>query len=463
MRKIFSLLYDFLIVVVLFYIISLGCLPDDILFWFIFIVLGITILLNILFLKFKNVFGNILIIVIMILIMICSLLGLYFIDSTISFVTDVSSSGEEISNYYVVVLQDSKYESFEELIGSDVGYASNVSEKVFTSLDGKLNYNGYSNQLKMYNDLRSGVIEAIIVNAGSMEIMDAEVLSFSDSVRILKEIDVKQKVEKVNNDIRTDEEAFTVYISGIDTYGDIGTVSRSDVNILVTVNPNTGKILLTSIPRDYYVRLYGTNGYKDKLTHSGLYGINTSIYTIEDLLDIDINYYVRVNFNTLIKVIDEIGGVEIYSDTSFIAWTDTGCKFNYGVNNVNGRCALAFARERYAYENGDRHRGENQKQVIKAIIDKVSSDGSILFKYNNLLASLSGTFQTNMELKDISRLVKNQIENDVNWSVTSISLDGYDSFNYTYSYSGSKLYVMEPNYATISKAKEKIVEVSSEK
>ena len=134
-----------------------------------------------------------------------------------------------------------------------------------------------------------------------------------------------------------------------------------------------------------------------------------SVSTIEDLIDIDINYYVRVNFNTLIKVIDEIGGIDIYSDTDFIAWTDESCKFNQGMNSVGGKCALAFSRERYAYQGGDRHRGQNQQAVISAIIKKVNTDRNLILKYNDILDSLNGTFQTNMQFEDITSFIKNQI------------------------------------------------------
>lgn len=289
--------------------------------------------------------------------------------------------------------------------------------------------------------------------------MKDEVAEFEKNIRIIYTIDINKKIENIEKPVTTNKEPFTIYISGIDTYGSISTTSRSDVNILVTINPNTGTILLTSIPRDYYVRLHGTTGYKDKLTHAGIYGIDMSTSTIEDLIGIDINYYVRVNFNTLIKVIDEIGGIDIYSDINFTAWTDKSCKFSEGTNSVGGKCALAFSRERYSYQSGDRHRGQNQQAVITAIIKKVSSDKNLILKYNNILDSLNGTFQTNMQLEDITNLIKNQIDNNTNWNIESISLDGYDSSNYTYSYSGSKLYVMEPNYTTIETAKNKITEV----
>ena len=389
------------------------------------------------------------------------LYGANYLNSTVSFIKEANSIKEEINKYYVVVLDKSEYKKIDDINNKKVGYIENTPEEVFNKIDVELDYNSYSNQLELYKDLDIKKIEAILVSDSYMDIMTEEVDNFKENTRVLYTIDIHKKIEGINKSVETNKESFTIYISGIDTYGSIGNVSRSDVNILVTVNPNTGKILLTSIPRDYYVRLHGTTGYKDKLTHAGLYGINMSVSTIEDLIDIDINYYVRVNFNTLIKVIDEIGGIDIYSDTDFIAWTDESCKFNQGMNSVGGKCALAFSRERYAYQSGDRHRGQNQQAVISAIIKKVNTDRNLILKYNDILDSLNGTFQTNMQFEDITSFIKNQINNNISWDIESISLDGYDSSNYTYSYSGSKLYVMEPNYNTVENAKNKILEVSS--
>ena len=461
MKKVLSLLYTLTMIFLVYLIFKIDILPNNILIIILFGILFIAIILNLILLKSKNRIINSIVLIIMLITGGIILYGANYLNSTVSFIKEANSIKEEINKYYVVVLDKSEYKKIDDINNKKVGYIENTPEEVFNKIDVELDYNSYSNQLELYKDLDIKKIEAILVSDSYMDIMTEEVDNFKENTRVLYTIDIHKKIEGINKSVETNKESFTIYISGIDTYGSIGNVSRSDVNILVTVNPNTGKILLTSIPRDYYVRLHGTTGYKDKLTHAGLYGINMSVSTIEDLIDIDINYYVRVNFNTLIKVIDEIGGIDIYSDTDFIAWTDESCKFNQGMNSVGGKCALAFSRERYAYQSGDRHRGQNQQAVISAIIKKVNTDRNLILKYNDILDSLNGTFQTNMQFEDITSFIKNQINNNISWDIESISLDGYDSSNYTYSYSGSKLYVMEPNYNTVENAKNKILEVSS--
>lgn len=461
MKKVLSLLYTLAMIFLVYLIFKIDILPNNILIIILFGILFITIILNLILLKSKNRIINSIVLIIMLITGGIILYGANYLNNTVSFIKEANSIKEEINKYYVVVLDKSEYKKIDDIKAKNVGYVENTPEEVFNKIDVELDYNSYSNQLELYKDLDIKKIEAILVSDSYMDIMTEEVDNFKENTRILYTIDIYKKIENINKSVETNKEPFTIFISGIDTYGSIGNVSRSDVNILVTVNPNTGKILLTSIPRDYYVRLHGTTGYKDKLTHAGLYGINMSVSTIEDLIDIDINYYVRVNFNTLIKVIDEIGGIDIYSDTDFIAWTDESCKFSQGMNSVGGKCALAFSRERYAYQSGDRHRGQNQQAVISAIIKKVNTDRNLILKYNDILDSLSGTFQTNMQFEDITSFIKNQINNIISWDIESISLDGYDSSNYTYSYSGSKLYVMEPNYNTVENAKNKILEVSS--
>ena len=461
MKKVLSLLYTLAMIFLVYLIFKIDILPNNILIIILFGILFITIILNLILLKSKNRIINSIVLIIMLITGGIILYGANYLNNTVSFIKEANSIKEEINKYYVVVLDKSEYKEIDDINNKKVGYIENTPEEVFNKIDVELDYNSYSNQLELYKDLDIKKIEAILVSDSYMDIMTEEVDNFKENTRVLYTIDIHKKIEGINKSVETNKESFTIYISGIDTYGSIGNVSRSDVNILVTVNPNTGKILLTSIPRDYYVILHGTTGYKDKLTHAGLYGINMSVSTIEDLIDIDINYYVRVNFNTLIKVIDEIGGIDIYSDTDFIAWTDESCKFSQGMNSVGGKCALAFSRERYAYQSGDRHRGQNQQAVISAIIKKVNTDRNLILKYNDILDSLSGTFQTNMQFEDITSFIKNQINNNISWDIESISLDGYDSSNYTYSYSGSKLYVMEPNYNTVENAKNKILEVSS--
>ena len=250
---------------------------------------------------------------------------------------------------------------------------------------------------------------------------------------------------------------FIVYLSGIDTKGDISKRSRSDMNQLMVVNPQTGKVLLVNTPRDYYVRLAGTTGLKDKLTHAGIYGIDTSVGTMANLYGIDINYWVRVNFTSVTEIVDAVGGVDVYSD---IAFTTSSGRFPIvqGMNHLDGAQALAFARERYHVSGGDNTRGKNQQLVIEAILQKVTQP-SVLVNYTSILNAVQGAIQTSMPEDAISAQVKLQLKNNTAWSVETYSVTGSDSYEYTYSASKQKLYVMIPNQASIDTAKQKIAAI----
>lgn len=280
-------------------------------------------------------------------------------------------------------------------------------------------------------------------------------VTLSGNVKVAKLVHIGTGC-KVKNNIKSGK--FNVYISGIDTSGNISNVSRSDANILMSINTNTHEALLTSIPRDYYVTLH-SYGAKDKLTHSGIYGVNETVKTAEDLLDTDINYYVRVNFTTVIKLVDKLGGIDVYSDYNF---SRDGYNFKKGYNHINGDAALVFSRERYSFASGDNQRVKNQQHVIEAIMKKVLNSTTLLTKYTDILDSLKGSFQTNIEQDDISKLVKDQINNMSSWTIKSNSLTGTGASSSTYSMGSTKLYVMVPNSTSVTSAKEKIDEVLGE-
>ncbi|MGN0432265.1 MAG: LCP family protein [Lachnospiraceae bacterium] len=249
------------------------------------------------------------------------------------------------------------------------------------------------------------------------------------------------------------EGTFIVYISGVDTWGTPKAKSRSDVNILAVVNTNTKKILLVSTPRDYYVPLSVSGGVKDKLTHAGIYGVESSVETLEMLYGVDIQYYVKMNFTGFVGIIDALGGVDVYSDSTFTV----GDAFSYteGINHMSGIEALAFARERHSFASGDRARGTHQMAVIRAVMDKCTS-ASILYNYADVMNSVSGCFTTNMSQEKIASLVRMQLNDMAQWSITSISVDGTGASKTTYTVPGKTAYVMIPDEATVQAAKEQI-------
>ncbi len=387
--------------------------------------------------------------------------SLCYLFKTILFMGNFKFKGYATENYSVVVLKDSYYNNLEDLKNKKIGVLKRDEneQSMLEHLNNKIEFSllEYDSVLDFIDNLINNSIDAIVIEDNYKYMIEEEFTDFKDKIKTIYTFSLKYKVEDITKEVNITKDTFTIYVAGIDTYGAVSSVSRSDVNMLVTINPKTGQVLLTSIPRDYYVQLHGTTGYKDKLTHAGIYGVDMSVQTLEDLLDIDINYYVRVNFTSLIKLVDALGGVDVYSEYSFNsnagATTSSGYHFSKGYNHVNGEQALEFARTRKAFISGDRVRGQNQQALIEAIIRKVASP-AIITKYISILDSLEGSFETNLSMNDITSLAKYQIDKMPSWTVTSISLDGSDGSEYTYSYSGQKLYVMIPKEDSVNKAKE---------
>lgn len=391
------------------------------------------------------VFFNILSVLLIIIFGVISI----FLIKTYYFVIQSRAFNVEVHNYYLLSLKDTNITDYKSVDGK-VGTAISVPE--FIENDMMADFENYDNQEILSLVLFNHSVQAILVDNICYTIMQEVITDFDDKIKVLKVFEETVAIKTVNNGVNDGTSPFVLYLSGIDTYGNIETTSRSDVNILIVVNPKTYKVLLLFIPRDYYVEIPNTNGYKDKLTHTGIYGIDTSIQTIENLLDIEINYYLRVNFNTVIELIDAIGGVDIYSDLEFVTSNDKRCYMKEGLNHVNGRCALSFSRERFAYQDGDRHRGRNQQEVIKGVISVMTTKEDLLTNYLSILDNLDGKFQTNFDLNNLGYYVQNQIKNKASWEVEMISLNGFDSFNYTYSSPHQELYVMEPDWNTINMA-----------
>lgn len=402
-------------------------------------------------------------IICLIIILLLSGIYLYVTNYTLAtsdFLSNVFRDVTETEEYYIVVRKDSDYEAIEDIENEEV-YLFQVVDDVKEEIDSKVtvNYKTEDSLTDLGNNLINEDINIIFISSVQYDILDEEIEDFKDDTKIIytaKHELEKRDADTSNSKYTIDNGVFNVYISGIDTSGSISNVSRSDANIIATINTNTHEVLLTSIPRDYYVTLH-SYGAKDKLTHSGIYGINETIATVEDLLDVDINYYVRVNFTTVIKLVDTLGGVDINSEYDFT--TTEGYHFNKGYNHVNGEQALAFSRERQAFASGDNQRVRNQQLVIEAIIKKVLNSNTILTKYTSILNSLEGSFQTNIKQEEISGLVKDQISNMSSWTIKSNSLKGTGANSPTYSMGSQLLYVMVPDSTSVTNAKQEIEEV----
>jgi len=263
------------------------------------------------------------------------------------------------------------------------------------------------------------------------------------------------------HDINVTAQSFNVYISGIDVYGEITTESRSDVNLIATVNPVTHKILLTTTPRDYYVTIPGVSGdYRDKLTHAGIYGIDTSIATLENLYSTDIPFYARVNFSSVIDIVDAMGGIDVESEVAFTTSKAAGCvvEIKEGKNHLDGKEALAFVRERKAFPDGDHQRGKNQQALLTALIKKAMSP-MILVQVSEMIDSVVGNAETNMSEAQMKALIKMQLNDLEGWEIESIAATGDDSGKqYCYSYSGGPLYVCVPDESNVAEIRQKMEE-----
>ena len=258
------------------------------------------------------------------------------------------------------------------------------------------------------------------------------------------------------------KEPFVLYLSGVDNRGELTEKARSDVNILAVVNPTTKRVALINTPRDYYVDLAGTDS-KDKLTHAGLYGVETSMATLGNLYGIPVDHYIRIDFSGFISIIDAVGGVDVYSDQAFTSVGSPGyydpTTFAEGWNHLDGKSALAFARERHAFASGDIQRGINQMKVIDAMANKLKSP-TVLMSFSKLMDAVSDCFVTSLSQEQISALVRMQLGDLANWDIESCSVTGSSGkSSQCYSAKGQSLYVMKPDESSVSKAKELIASV----
>ncbi len=388
-------------------------------------------------------------------------MGAYYTTQMSSAMEQVGGATYKTDNMVVVVKKEDNSENLLEAKDYKFGYQTTVDQnntnlmldKVNTTLGNSPSMTKYETIEELAQALLDGEIQAAIYNEAFNAMIGDTIEGYESKIRILYQygIDTELKTEE-----KTVQKPFNVYISGIDVYGPISTNSRSDVNIIMTVNPKTKQILLSTTPRDYYVEIPGiSGGQKDKLTHAGIYGVDKSMDTLEALYGIDINYYARVNFSSLIKIIDVLGGVDVNSEFAF----STGnYSFEKGLNHLNGEQALAFSRERYSFSAGDNQRGKNQEAVITAILQKAMSP-TILTNANSLLASVSDSFETNMTKDEISELIKMQLNEGSTWNIVSANAVGTGDKQACFSSGRQILYVMQPNMVSVSEISTKMNQV----
>lgn len=386
----------------------------------------------------------------------------YKIHSTLAGISGVNTEVTEVGIY---VRADDSADSIEATADYVYGVLTDLdranSDKAIQEVDSEtgktVQVQEYAGLTELVDGLLNGQTGAIVLNSAYLSVIE-EMDGYSDISSRIKELTVKkvettiepQETEAKAEENTNDGSIYTIFISGIDSRSGLVAKSRSDSNIIATVNTATRQVLLVSTPRDYFVPLSISGGQRDKLTHAGIYGINVCMDTLGMLYNEDINYYFRINFAGFEQLINSLGGVTVYSDYDFDSKNETGYHFNQGENYLNGEQALVFSRERYAFKEGDRQRGKNQMAVIKGVINKALSP-ELLKNYSSVLSSIQGCFETNISYEEIARLLQQQLNNGGDWNIVSYSVNGTGDTQKPYSMS-QKAYVMIPDESTVQKA-----------
>ena len=341
--------------------------------------------------------------------------GIKYVDKTISFIDSINDELKQKEEYQIKTLSKNNITK-ENMGGKKVGIFKNANYekilKVINKKDYKFEITDYDDPLKLFEDLDDNKIDLVIASDNVYELLETDLsymkMELTD-VSVL-EVPIDEKTEDIVKVVDVTNTPFNIYIAGGDMWGSINKVMNTDVNMVVSVDVKNHKLLLTSIPRDYYVVLpsKGENAY-DKLTHAGYYGVQESVRAVEKLLDIDINYYAKVNFTTIEKVVDALGGIDVNSDYNFCQSVPGGVCYKKGLNHLTKKTVLPFARERHAFPDGDVQRVKDQQKVIDGIISKMTSSTTLLSNYTDILEAVGSSFSTNLDGKSISRIVKAQL------------------------------------------------------
>ena len=380
---------------------------------------------------------------------------------------DNLNSNATVSEYTmsVVVMKNDTVEKLSDLnsasvaapVSTDGENINKLMKEIRDKEKQSLNLTESKNYISAYEELTTGTSRAMILNSSFEDLITSQHADFKEKTKKIYEYKITKTVStKAKQNVG---DTFNVYISGIDTFGPVSSVSRSDVNIIMTVNKKTGRILLTTTPRDSYVKIAdGGNNQYDKLTHAGLYGVDSSIHTLENLYGIKIDYYARLNFTSFLKLIDIVGGVDVYNDQTF---TSLYGKYSFtpGLVHLNADKALGFVRERYSLTGGANDRGTNQEKVITAIIKKLTSKEG-LSNYQSIIKELSQSIQTNMPIETALGLANEQLGAGKDYNVASQALTGTGSMELpSYAMPGARLYMTQINEQSLREVTENIKEV----
>ena len=359
----------------------------------------------------------------------------------------------------LVVLKDSSISNKNVLGGQKVGYISFIDEETMNysintikSEVEDMRYFDYKDFTALTTALYNNEVDCVLIDEAFRSLIEEEKETFSDDTRVVYQV-TKQEDSVKANSVDVTEKPFLVFISGNDEWGEISAVSRSDVNMLVGINPTTKQILLVSIPRDTYYPL-NRNGQYDKFTHAGIYGLDESIKTLENIVDEEIHYYGKMNFTSFTNIIDALGGITIDSPHEFT--TKIGnFKINKGINHLTGKQALWFVRERKSFVNGDFERGKNQQRMIQAVVEKVCSP-AILTSFSSILEIVGQSIDTNMTQQEMNALVQLQLTEMPSWDFVTCQIEGQPAWRSVYSMGATEVSVTIPFNSSINEIRDYI-------
>lgn len=438
--KIFGTLLSIILIatvaVFIFLLLKLNMLPTNLFSIVGIVIAGVAVIACAMQFSRAHVVGSVL----SVLMIVILATGCLYINKTYHVFNRIHST--VVERYSVVALKDFDKDSIDECVDSIFGYNNKIRAEgqldvinaISESLDNQLGLVPYDDWFEMVDALYNGRVDAIILNESYRTMLEEQFATLSLDTKILGTKDYETNLTVKITDVEVLNEPFAVYLAANDNYGKLVSEGRNDVNIIAVVNPVYRKVLMITVPRDAYVPLHFEDDTmsesNDKLTHAGVYGIQTSINTIEDMLGININYYMKINFSGMIDLVDALDGITVDSDYEFTTYDGTH-HFVKGINQLNGIDAMYFARERYAFPDGDFQRSRDQIKVISAIIEKALSP-VILTNYLKIMNSLEDTFETNIPYDDIAALVKFQLDKMPNWDIESMNITGSAGWGYSY-------------------------------
>lgn len=423
--------------------------------------------------------------------------GIVYVRHIVKTLEQIAGTDTQIENIVVAVLDSNAAQE----IGDTSGYLFGVYEGADKELldtvevevteangDTELRKLAFDSPVEMAQELLAGNLEAVVCNKAYIDLLDDAIGDYSSLTRIIYEKEFETSIGKADADTgsgsgegsgdgsgdgsgsgqkgprpgarlpgeKITDHPFNILISGIDVNGPISTTSRSDVNIIMTVNPQEHRILLTTTPRDYFIYIPGISGEeRDKLTHAGVYGVRTSMRTLEELYDVAISDYIRINFDSLIQLVDALGGVDVNSE---VAFSSGDYYFHEGINHLDGEQALAFSRSRHQFGSGDNQRGKNQMLVLTAILDKLQSP-DLLRNPSDVLDVVGRSMQTSFTSNEIAEVIAWQLDSGHGWDIGRQAVSGTGDSQQTFSMKGTDLYVMWPDEDSVQAASDKMKEM----